>query len=601
MTQHVLIELGIIVILGIASQWVAWRLHLPSIFLLLIAGFLAGPVFGLVNPDELMGELLFPFVSISVAIILFEGGLTLNVKELKEIGGVVLSLVMLGVLVTWITASAAAYYLLGLNFEVSILLAAILTVTGPTVIGPLLRQIKPSGRVANILKWEGIVIDPIGALLAVLVFEAILAGGIQGGATTTVLMSLGKTVLFGSLSGALFAFILLFLLKRFLIPDFLQESMTLSLVVGAYLVSDTLQHESGLFATTLMGIILANQKTVSIKHIVEFKENLRVLIISVLFIVLSARLDLSVINSFSGGFVAFLGVLIFISRPLSVFFSSIRSTLTLKEKAFLSWMAPRGIVAAAVSSLFAIRLGEVGVVDAELLGPLTFGVIVGTVAVYGLSANWVARKLGLAQSNPQGVLFLGAQPLVRMMAQELMKHGFRAVVVDSNRNDIQAAEDREIPAVHGNMLSDHVIDEIPFQGLGKVMAMTPNEEANSLAMFHFKEVFDREEMYQLPQQSVEGVEPREQIPNHFKGRTIFGNNISIDDMSYMCFRGATVESIAITKEFSYKDFREKYRESAIPMFIITRDKKLVVNSLDRKFDPKPGHLVVALLSKENTL
>lgn len=600
MTQHVLIELGIIVILGIASQWVAWRLHLPSIFLLLIAGFLAGPVFGLVNPDELMGELLFPFVSISVAIILFEGGLTLNVKELKEIGGVVLSLVMLGVLVTWITASVAAYYLLGLNFEVSILLAAILTVTGPTVIGPLLRQIKPSGRVANILKWEGIVIDPIGALLAVLVFEAILAGGIQG-ATTTVLLSLGKTVLFGSLSGALFAYILLFLLKRFLIPDFLQESMTLSLVVGAYLVSDTLQHESGLFATTLMGIIIANQKTVSIKHIVEFKENLRVLIISVLFIVLSARLELEVFTSLSKGFIAFLAVLIFISRPLSVFLSTFNSSLTIKEKTFLSWMAPRGIVAAAVSSLFALRLAEVGIENAEFLGPMTFAVIVGTVAVYGLSANPVARALGLSQSNPQGVLFLGAQPLVRMMAQELMKHGFSTVVVDSNRNDIQAAEDRKIPSVHGNMLSDHVIDEIPFQGLGKVMAMTPNEEANSLAMFHFKEVFDREEMYQLPQQSEEGIEPRQQLPNHFKGRTIFGKNISIDDLSYMCFRGATVESIAITKEFSYEDFKEKYRESAIPMFIVTRDKKLVVNTLDRKFDPKPGHLIVTLLSKVNIL
>ncbi|MCF8337889.1 MAG: sodium:proton antiporter, partial [Bacteroidales bacterium] len=377
MAEDVLLELGGIVILGIVSQWIAWRLRFPSIFLLLVVGFVAGPLTGVINPDALMGDMLLPFVSLSVAVILFEGGLTLDIKELKEIGGVLLALIIVGVIVTWIIAATAAHYLLGLNINVAILLAAILVVTGPTVIGPLLRHIRPSGRVSDILKWEGIVIDPVGALLAVLVFEAIATGGLQG-ATSTVLLSLGKTVLFGGLSGLLFATLLVLFLKKFWIPDYLQESMTLTLVIASYLAADFFQHESGLFATTLMGIVIANQKFVSVKHILEFKENLRVLIISILFIVLAGRLELEVFNNISMQSLAFLGVLIFIARPASVFLSTMGSKLTSREKLFLSWMAPRGIVAAAVSSLFALRMQEMNMAQAELLVPLTFIVIVGT-------------------------------------------------------------------------------------------------------------------------------------------------------------------------------------------------------------------------------
>ncbi len=596
MSEQVLLQLGAIVLLGIMSQWVAWRVRFPSIFLLLVVGFIAGPVTGLLRPDALMGDMLLPFVSFSVAVILFEGGLTLNIKELREIGGVVLALVIIGVLVTWVVGALAAFYLLDFNLKVSILLAAILTVTGPTVIGPLLRHIRPEGKVANILKWEGIVIDPIGALLAVLVFEGILASSLQG-ATTSVLLSMSKTIVFGSLVGFVFAFLLVLFLKKFWIPDFLQESMTLSMVVGAFLVSDLLQHESGLFATTLMGIVVANQKYVSIKHIIEFKENLRVLIISVLFIILSSRLDLEVFNELSTVVVIFLMVLVLVARPLAVFLSTLKSTLKFREKIFLSWMAPRGIVAAAVSSLFALRLNELGVEQANVLVPVTFSVIVGTVAIYGLTAAPLARSLKLSQSNPQGVLFLGAQPLVQDMALAIMEHGFKAVVIDRNNNSVSEAKMKNIPAVYGNILSEHVLDEIPFSGIGKLMAMTPSEEANSLALFHFDEVFDREETYQINRNNDEEEGSRDMLPKHLKGRGLFGNEVDLDYLNTMFFEGAVIKSTPLTKDFNFEKYKEYYNNKLVPLFAVTKDKRLIVNSNDKKFEPLPGQTVISLVKE----
>ena len=276
MAEHFLISITSIFVFGIGAQWIAWRFNLPAILLLLIAGILAGPVFGLLDPDALMGEMFTPFISVSVAIILFEGGLSLRFSELKDSGGVIGNLVSIGVLITWVIISLSSYLIFDFGVELSILLGAILVVTGPTVIIPLLRQVRPSGQVGSILKWEGIVIDPIGAMLAVLVFEVILTTGVSA-ATSAILMSVVKTIFLGTLCGLAGAGVIYFILKRHMLPDFLQNPVSLMFVVLVFTVSNMFQHESGLWATTLMGIVLANQKTAYIHHIIEFKENLRVL------------------------------------------------------------------------------------------------------------------------------------------------------------------------------------------------------------------------------------------------------------------------------------------------------------------------------------
>ncbi len=468
MSEHFLLSLSSIIILGIGAQWLAWRLKLPSILLLLIFGFIAGPLTGFLNPNILIGDILLPIVSIAVAIILFEGGLSLKVKELPKIGGALIFLLTIGVTITGVITAIAAYTIIGLNWQISILLGAILVVTGPTVIGPLLRYIRPKRKVADILKWEGIVIDPIGALFALLVFEAILIGGFKD-ASVTVLLVIGKTLLFGGIVGVSFAFLLIILIKKFWIPDFLQETVTLSLVVAAFVCSNFLQHESGLFATTLMGIVMANQKQVTVQHILEFKENLSVLIISFLFIILSARLDLSVFENLSYTSLLFLLVLIFIARPLAVFVSTIRSEFTIKERIFLSWMAPRGIVAAAVASIFALRLSENNIPQTEFIVPITFIVIVGTVALYGLTAAPLARYLKVAQSNPQGTLIIGAYPWVIELGKLLISKGFAVAVIDTNRDSIYNAKMAKIPAYHGSALSEELFENIDLDGIGKLI------------------------------------------------------------------------------------------------------------------------------------
>jgi len=340
-----LVELVLILVIGVTAQWLAWRLRLPSILLLLVFGFVAGPITGLLNPDKLLGNLLFPWISVSVAIILFEGGLSLKFRELKKTGGVVRNLVLIGVPITWAVTTWSAWTILGLDFKLALLLGAILVVTGPTVIGPLLRHLRPSSRISSILKWEAIINDPLGVILAILVFEAILAGGFQV-EPQTLLMGLLKTSVIGIALGVIAALMMVFLLKRYLIPDYLQSAVSLMMAVGVFSLSNQFQAESGLLAVTVMGILIVNQKDIDIQHIIEFKENLRVLLISSLFIILAARLDLIYLTHIEWSSWIFLAILVFVARPLAVLISTLGSGLNWKEKLFLSWMAPRGIIAA---------------------------------------------------------------------------------------------------------------------------------------------------------------------------------------------------------------------------------------------------------------
>lgn len=597
MSEEIMISLASLIILGIGAQWLAWRIKFPSILFLLIFGFVAGPVTGFLQPDLLMGDLLLPFVSLAVAIILFEGGLTLNLKELREIGGVVVGLITVGVIVTWIVAAAAAYFLLELSLQISILLGAILVVTGPTVIGPLLRHIRPNERVNDILKWEGIVIDPIGALLAVLVFEAIGVSRFQE-ATTEILFSLGRTILFGSLTGFFFAWLLVLLIRKYWVPDFLQVTVSLSLVVAAYLSSDLIQPESGLFSATLMGIVMANQKYVSVKHILEFKENLRVLIISILFILLSARLNLSAFADLSLNISWFLAILILVGRPLSVFMSSIGSGLTVREKLFLSWMAPRGIVAAAVSSIFALRLAESGMENAGAIVPVTFSVIVATVVIYGLTSKPVARWLKVAESDSQGILFVGAHTWALEIAKVIKNEGFKVVVVDTNRSDIAKARLAGISTVYGSVLSENVVEDIPLSGIGKLFALTSNDEVNSLSVVLFNSIFDSHELYQLIPVKTEKGKEQDFSPKHLRGRFLFGEGINFAHLRKLFFAGAVIKSTKLSKDFTYKDFLTNYGDSAIPMFVITESKELTVISTDTETKPKAGSTIIAMVMEK---
>lgn len=599
MSEHLLVGVTSIIVLGIAAQWIAWRLHLPSILLLLTFGIIAGPVTGFLNPDEILGDALFPVVSLSVALILFEGGLNLKFSELEDSGQVVLRLVTIGIVVTWFLSAAGAYFLLGLALPLAVLLGAILVVTGPTVIIPLLRQIRVVGRTNSIVKWEGIVNDPIGAVLAVLVFEAILISGF-GATTMAIVTGILLTIFDGVLLGGFSAILLIFLLKRYWVPDYLKNAVTLMMVILAFTLSNIVQAESGLFTVTLMGVILANQKGVNVKSIIEFKEHLGLLLLSTLFIILSSRLQMEELTHLGWRSIAFLAALVLIVRPISVWLSTIKTGLSWKEKLFLGWMAPRGIVAAAVTAIFALELAEQGgYSQAESMVPNMFFIIVGTVAIYGLSAAPLGRWLGVAQPNPQGVLIVGAHAWARNIASTLQDKGFQVLLIDNNREHIRNASLEGLAATYASILSEFVHDDIEMSGLGRLVALTSNDEVNSLAALHFSEIFGRSEVYQLAPKESESNR-KESVSMPLRGRLLFDSQKTYTDLD-RCFRSEAVIKVAqLTKDFDLDQYRELHDGEVIPMFLITEEDKLKVFSTDNKLVPQPGDSLISLVTLKPT-
>lgn len=594
MQPTILQTLAIVAVLGIGAQWLAWRLRLPSILLLLTCGFLAGPVFGWVDPDALLGDLLMPIVSLSVALILFEGGMTLKFTELTHIAKVVRNLITVGALVTWVATSLAAWLLLKWDFSLATLLGAILVVTGPTVIMPLLRHVQPARQIGSTLKWEGILIDPIGALLALLVFEAILSKELQA-ATLYAALGFVKTMVVGGALGAFGATLLIVLFRRHWVPDFLQNPVALMAVVALYTLSNTIQHESGLLTVTLMGIVLANRRGVAIRHIVEFKENLRVLLIAALFILLAARLEYSDFSTLNWpATVGFLLVLFFLVRPAAVAVSAMGSPMTWKERVFLSWMAPRGIVAAAVASIFALRLEQAGYTQASDLVPMTFLVIVSTVALYGLTASPLARKLGLSNPNPQGVLIVGADPLAREIARVVKDSGFQVLLIDTNRENVAAARMENLPIYYGSILSEHVREELELSGIGRLLALTPNPEVNALAAMHFVEFFGRSEVFQVVP-PVDRSKRNETVSREMTGRLLFGKTVTFSQLAGRFAGRAVIKKTSLTEEFDFAEFRALYGEEAIPMFLITESKQLKIITVDHPPSPEPGQTLISLV------
>ncbi len=599
--------IALIVVAGIGAQWVAWRLRLPSILLLLLAGIALGPLSimlggaerPLLDVERLLGDGLLPIVSLSVGLILYEGGLTLELREVAGSRRAVFSLVTVGAAVTWVLSAALGMIVLGLPLEIAALLGAILVVTGPTVVGPLLRHVRPKGKVGAVLKWEGIVIDPIGATLAVLVFEAVAVGMASGHASHAA-MEVGKslllTIVVGGGLGWLAAVALSELIRRYWIPDSLQNPVSLMLVIAAFTLSNLVQHESGLLATTVMGVVLANQRRARIHHIVEFKENLRVLLISMLFIVLGANLRVEDLRSIGFEELVFVVLLILLVRPASVFAATSGDVLTRNERLFLSWMAPRGIVAAAVASLFALRFSELeGFAQADVarrLVPVTFTVIIGTVLVYGTTASWVARRLDVADQDPQGVLLIGAHKWAREIARVLAQRGFSVLLVDSNRLNLREARMMGLRVAHANVLEEGIADELDLTGIGRVLALTPNDEVNALALQQFVGRFERAELYRLAMADGDS-----EVSAH-EGRPLFAKGLTYAQIASRFGAGHVLKATRLSEEFTWKDYRVLYGSAAIPMFIITPEKRLIVVTADKPPSPSPGSTVIALVDPD---
>lgn len=516
-----------IIILGIFAQWLAWRIKVPAILPLIIIGLLVGPLSSLVREDGTKwlepifdqalqrglfpGESLFYFVSLAIGVILFEGGLTLKRRELAEVGPLVLQLITLGSLVTFIGAGLGAHYIIGLSWPISFLFGALIIVTGPTVIAPILQNVPLTRNVATVLKWEGILIDPIGALVAVLVFEFVQTSDGGVAFTSHALITFSQIILIGLALGTLAAMGLYQLIKRELIPHYLLNVFTLASVLGVFVFSDFIAHESGLLSVVVMGMVMGNLDFPRLNDILYFKESLSVLLISILFILLAANIELEDLNlifqDWRGmGLLAFVA---FFLRPVSIFLSTRKSELETNEKLFISWVGPRGIVAAGIASLFGIKLTQLGVEGAEYITPLVFMIVLGTVLLNATTARLVARLLNVIQEASEGILIIGAARASRVIGKYLHESGRHVVLVDSNEANIKKAKGLGLEAFNSNIYNDDLNEHMELVDMGYLIAMTASPQVNDYAVKHYEHVFGENGTFRLitPEELMEDTTP----------------------------------------------------------------------------------------------
>lgn len=601
-----MLELAGIIILGIIAQWVAWRLKLPAILPLILIGLIVGPISTLYTQDgskliEPMwngekglfpGEGLYYFVSLAISIILFEGGLTLKRSEIRNVGPVITKLITLGSIVTFFAAAVAAYFIFGLSWQVSFLFSSLIIVTGPTVITPILRNIPLKKDLSAVLKWEGILIDPIGALAAVLVFEFISVG--EGQAyTQTALIEFGKILLFGFTFGFTFAHALAFAIKKNFIPHYLLNVVSLSVVLLVFVESDVFAHESGLLAVVVMGMVLGNIDLPNIKELLYFKESLSILLISILFIILAANIDMEDLRLiYNWKTAALFATIVFIIRPLGVFLSAMGSNLKLNEKLFISWVGPRGIVAAGIASLFGSKLISRGEPGAEYITPLVFMIVLGTVLLNATTARLFAKTVGVFLKKSEGILILGASKVSRLIGEYLHKNNRHVVLIDNNQTNINKAKNVGLEAFSANIYSDSLTDNIELNDIGYLMALTGNSDINKYAISKFEKQFGENGSFRL----VDAEEMNDPENNPKEG--LFSHTDDFIKLTETARKNPIIREIDLKDTEHYEGLIEitKADTDIIPLFLKTPDDDIkIISAFSKDFtDIKEGSKLVYL-------
>ena len=587
-----LLILSGILFAGFLCQWVAWRVRLPSILLLLGVGVIAGPVLGWVKPDELFGDLLQPVVSLAVAVILYEGSMTLKLSEVRGHGNVVRNLVSIGVLITWAAGTFAAVVFLGWELQLAALFGAIVTVSGPTVMIPLLRTIRPTSRLATIFRWEGILVDPIGAILAVLVFNYIIvtqtaADQIQLIETFLLIVLVG--IGFGIAAGQAFGYVL----RKHWLPDYLRNYAALAFVLMVFGLAELVESESGLLAVTIMGIWQANMRDLDLEDILDFKESLTLVLVAGLFIVLAARVNLAALMSLGGAAIAVLLFLQFVAGPVRALVRSFGSDLSWPERAYLGWLFPRGIVAAAVSALFALRLESMGFAGASNLVPMVFLVIVGTVVIQSLTGAPVAKLLNVADPERRGVLVVGTNRVALTYATALANAGYRVRVASSNWYGISKARMAGLNVFYGSPVSAYAERHLDLIGLGHLLALSERPGLNELACVKYRFEFGREAVY-TARRRTETDHEKHQISGDTGGRILFDGKYSIDDLDLLIESGMQVRTTEITENFDFDEYREQNPDAVI-LFLSDKSGRLKFPVGDADKVVSASHKITALV------
>ena len=587
--DHISIGIVLVVALGISAQWLAWKLRLPAIVLLSAAGLIAGPALGWVEPSEQLGELLRPLIGLCVAIILFEGGLSLNLAELKHAASGVRRLVYLGAPLAWLFSGACAYFIGGLDLATSMVFGAIMVGTGPTVIMPLLRQAALNRRTASFLKWEGIVNDPIGALLAVIVFQFFVFSG-QGSGFGQVAESLGLAIMSGLLFGAVGGWLTGSAFRAGLVPEYLKSPVMLGLVLIVFVASNYIQHEAGLLAVTIMGIVIANMNLPGFGDMRRFKEYITIMLVSIVFVLLTADLDIASLNSIGWRGAALIAALLFVARPLAIMLATINADMEFRERILLAWIAPRGIVAAASAGIMGPRLVD-EVYAAEVLFPLVFAVIFATVLLHGFSLNWLSARLGLASKHRDSVVIVGASPWSTELARTLRDMGINVLIADSSWHALREARLAGVDVFYGEILSEFAEETVELAHVRTVLAATSNDAYNALVCSTIAPEVGQARVFQLAMGRAEDDDPKA-VARSVRGNIAFDKDAVFERLWRNHVRGWQFTKTRLSDSYRYSDFLGDKSTESLMILVVTSDNNVQFLSSQTEIEPKAGDTLV---------
>lgn len=558
---------------GVAAQWLAWRLRWPSIVLMMGAGLILGPMTAallgapVLDPEASFGAYLRPMIALAVAVILFEGGITLNFRELRDASSPVRRMVFLGFPLGWALTALALHFITGLALDLSIMIGALLTTTGPTVVLPLLRQAKLPGRIASVLKWEGIVNDPIGALGAVFMFEAIRQTALgHDWMMAAGFLALGAGI--GAAMGFSFGFGLSQAFRRGLVPEPMKAPIVLASVLVCFAAADSLAAETGLVAVAVFGLVVANSRLASIEEMRRFKEGIASLLVASVFVVLAAQLTPSDLLALDWRHLAFILVFMLIVRPLSVMLATAASGLNLKEMSFIGLIGPRGVVAAAAAGHLAAVLVDAGRADAEILAPLVFATIFITVVVCGFSVAPLARLLGLSQSGPERILLIGANRWTLGLADALRTADIPFTIADTSWGRLRAARLAGHEVYYGEVLSESAEWRLEPSRFAVLLAATHNDAYNALICVEYAPELGRSHVFQLSGTDGEtdaetSAEDPRAIVYTARGRTLIRKGRGYESLTGDWWRGWRFKATTLSEQFTLASLEEAAPEGDV--------------------------------------
>jgi NhaP-type Na+/H+ or K+/H+ antiporter len=587
---------------GIAAQWLAWRLRWPSIVLMMGAGLILGPGIALatgtplLDPEASFGGYLRPMIALAVAVILFEGGITLNFRELRDASGPVRRIVFLGFPLGWAGATVALHYVAGLAWDLSAMIGALLTTTGPTVVLPLLRQAKLPARIASVLKWEGIVNDPIGALAAVFVFEA---------ARQTALgqdwMGAAGALAFGALIGAGLGFAfgtgLSFGFRRGWVPEPMKAPLVLSAVLVCFAVADALASETGLVAVTAFGLVVANSRLASIEEMRRFKEGIASILVASVFVVLAAGLAPDDLAALGWPELAFIAVFMLVVRPLSVALAMLGSGLNIREMTFVGLIGPRGVVAAAAAGHLALVLVEAGRPDAAALAPLVIATIFISVVGCGFAVAPLAKLLGLSRSGPERLLIVGANPWSLGLADALKKADVPVTIADTSWRRLREARLNGHEIFYGEVLSEAADWRLEPSRFAALVAASSNDAYNALVCIDYAPEMGRSRVFQLSGlDSKEGAKEQDNDPRAIaytaRGRTLIRRGRGYDSLTADVWRGWQFRMTRLTETYSLERYLTDIGEGADLILARQPNGQIVLLGPGRQPPSTPGTLLI---------